>query len=240
MNNLTFNQITLLTDGLSNYGISPVEAAQKALKQNIIVNVIGIMNKQNIENNGMVEVETIAGAGGGLFQIITVDNIAKTVQMVTRQAINKTLQQVVHSELCEILGSEDITLLSPEKRLKVSNVINNMSEHGDLNVLLLIDQSASMLSKMDKVKEAILDFQLSLYARAGKSSFAVATYPGSYDYIDVKIPWTDEVKNLDNLLYNLNPSGNTPTGPAIKASTQYFFGHFNLNRKNGVLDEYVV
>lgn len=240
MSHLTFNQITLLTDGLSNNGMSPVEAAKKALNQNIIVNVIGIMSKDNIEKNGMVEVEAIASAGGGLFQIITVEQIAKTVQMVTRQAINKTLQQVVHSELCEILGSEDITLLSPEKRLKVTNVINNMAEHGDLNVLLLIDQSASMLSKMSKVKEAILDFQLSLYARAGESNFTVATFPGRYDYIDIKIPWTNEVKNLDNLLYNLNPSGNTPTGPAIKASTQYFFGQSNPSRKYGVLDEYIV
>lgn len=236
----TFNQITLLTDGLSNYGVSPVEAAKKALEQNIIVNVIGIMNKENIENNGMSEVEAIATAGGGLFQIITADQIAKTVQMVTRHAINKTLQQVVHSELCEILGSEDITLLSPEKRLKVTGVINEMAEHGNLNVMLLIDQSASMLPKMGKVKEAILDFQLSLYARAGESNFTVATFPGKHDYIDVKIPWTNQIKNLDNLLYNLNPSGTTPTGPAIKSSTQYFFGESNPIRKYGVLDEYIV
>lgn len=236
----TFNQITLLTDGLSNYGVSPVEAAKRASEHNIIVNVIGIINKGNIENKGMAEVEAIAAAGGGLFQIIAAEQIAKTVQMVTRQAINKTLQQAVHSELCGILGSEDITLLSPEKRLEVTNVINEMAEHGNLNVMLLIDQSASMLPKMGKVKEAILDFQLSLYARAGESNFTVATYPGRYDYIDVKIPWTNRVKTLDNLLYNLNPSGNTPTGPAIKASTQYFFGQSNLSRKYGVLDEYIV
>jgi len=240
MNHLTFNQITLLTDGLSNNGISPIEAARKALEQNIIINVIGIMSKENIEDNGMAEVEAIAGAGGGLFQIITAEQIAKTVQMVTKQAINRTLQQVVHSELTEILGSKDITMLSPEKRLKVTKVINDMAEHGDLNVLLLIDQSASMLSKMGKVKEAILDFQLSLHARAGESNFAVATFPGKYDYIDIKIPWTNEIKNLDSLLYNLNPTGNTPTGPAIKVSTQYFIGQLNLRRKYGVLDEYIV
>lgn len=242
--NMAFNQITLITDGFSNYGITPVEAARRALSANITVNVIGITDGSNLGRKGQKEVEEIAKAGGGLYQIVPLEEIAGTVQMVTQKAINKTIQQVVNSQLQQILGQDDLTSIPPSERIKVARMMDGMAEYSKLNVLLLIDQSSSMIRKMPKVKEAILDFQLSLQARAGQSNISILTFPGSTNYIDIKIPWANDVQNIELLLYNLQPKGNTPTGPALLESIQYFYQHKNMNKvKNkrpGVLDEFII
>lgn len=235
-----FNQITLITDGFSNSGISPIEAARRAYQNEIIVNVIGITSEGKIAEKGVTEIENIANSGGGLYQIVPLENVARTVQLVTRKAMNKTIQQVVHSQLTEILGKKEITSLPPDERMKVIKMMDNLAEYSQLNVHLLIDQSLSMLPKLDKVKEAIIDFQLSLQARAGESRVSIATFPGIDDYIDIRIPWTSQIDNIDFLLYKLNPKGNTPTGPAIMASSLYFSELGYIRRKQGVLDEYIV
>ncbi len=236
---LIFNQITLITDGFSNQGLSPIEAAKRAFKKNITVNVIGISNKRPIGNQGEIEIENIAKAGGGLHQIVTIEHIAKTVQTITKKAVNKTIQQVVNAQLLDILGDGDYSHLHPEKRIKIAKVVDYMAEYSDLNILLLIDQSSSMLPKLEKVKEAILDFQLSLQARSGKSYVSIATFPGHIDFINIKLPWTNEIKNANSLIHHMNPRGKTPTGPAILSCVSYF-SHINNKIKMGVLDEFII
>ena len=236
---LSFNQITLITDGLSNQGISPIEAARRAYKKNIILNVVGITDNGDFNSKGKQEIEQIAKAGGGLSQIVPVEKIAKTVQMVTRTAINKTIQQVVQFQLKELLCKDDISELQPLERLKVAEMMDNISEHSKLKVLLLVDQSSSMVSKMEKVKEAILDFQLSLKSRTGESSISIVTFPDETDFIKIRIPWTYEINQIESLLYKIKPKGNTPTGPAILAGLSYF-GKIDNKVKQGVLDEYII
>ncbi len=235
---VTFNQITLITDGCSNQGISPEEAARQALNQAITTNVIGITEQEILGEHGRIEVEKIALAGGGLYQIVPIEQVAKTVQMVTRQAMNRTIQQAVHTQLMEIMGKGDLNEIVPKKRLEVAKMVDQMAEYSHLNVLLLIDTSASMLNKMKKLEEAIFDFQLSLQSRTGKSNLSIVTFPGRNDVISIRVPWTDEIEQIRNVLYKMKPGGNTPTGTAIQAS----IAHFDRlkNKSLGVLDEYMV
>lgn len=234
----TFNQITLITDGFSNYGISPIVAAKEAYNRGITVNVIGITDGRDDLSKGHKEIEEIANAGGGMHQIVSLEEIAKTVQMVTRKAINKTIQQAVHAQLKEILGKDDLVALPPTERIKVVKMMDNMAEHSGLKVLLLIDQSSSMRKKMKKVEEAVYDFQLSLISRSGNSLISILTFPGIDNPIDIRIPWTTEIIQIGNLLSKMSPRGNTPTGPAILESLYYIT---NMKKqKKGVLDEYII
>jgi len=238
---LNFKQITLITDGCSNTGISPVFAAKQASKNGITVNVIGITERGKIGKQSEQEIEQIAKAGGGLGEIVPLTQIAKTVQMVTRQAINKTINQVVHNQLNEILGNKylDITSIPPTERLKVAEMVDQISEYSSLKVLLLIDQSASMQNKMSKVQEAIMDFHLSLLSRAGESSISIATFPGVDYPIEIKVPWTASIKEIEAIIDQIKPSGNTPTGPAILESIKYI-EEIDKEQQKGVLDEYVI
>lgn len=64
------NQILLLTDGCSNRGEDPQAIGAFAKEQGITVNVIGIMDEHEMDQEAMKEVEGIALAGGGVHQLV--------------------------------------------------------------------------------------------------------------------------------------------------------------------------
>lgn len=240
MEPIALQQITLITDGHSNQGISPIIAAKEALQNNIAVNVIGVVDEGEIGLEGEKEVKGIADAGGGISQTVPVIQIAKTVQYVTRQAINKTLQQVIHGELKQIIGKEDINSLHPKERVKIVEMMDRISEYSQLKILLLIDSSASMNPKMERIEEALYDFQISLSSRKGSAKIAIATFPGEYRDINVIMPWTSDLLKLNKISQSIIPSGNTPTGPAIIKSIDYFILDSFVNNGTGKLDEYII
>lgn len=59
----TLRQILLITDGCSNQGEDPIAMAALAKEQGISVNVIGVMDNDVIDDNGMQEIEGIALSG---------------------------------------------------------------------------------------------------------------------------------------------------------------------------------
>ena len=59
----------VITDGKSNVGGNPVTAASEAAGEGIVVNAIGIVNHQRDEDDSLYEVEQIARAGGGIWQV---------------------------------------------------------------------------------------------------------------------------------------------------------------------------
>ena len=97
-------QILLITDGCSNQGDDPIAMAALAREQGITVNVIGVMEQDTIDEKGMTEIDGIAMSGGGVSQIVYAQQLSQTVQMVTRKAMNQTIQGVVNRELQQILG----------------------------------------------------------------------------------------------------------------------------------------
>ena len=236
---VSFKQIALITDGQSNIGISPVLTAKKAKEHDIIVNVIGITEQGEAGIEGLKEIEDIAEAGGGMSQIVKIEQMAKTVQYVTQHSMNKTIKQVINTQLKQILGHEDIHRLPPKERIKIVDMMDQLSEHSHLDILLLIDVSASMRPKMVRIEEALMDFQLSVQSRAGTNRISIATFPAELEAMAIIVPWTKDIFEAQSLIANLTPSGNTPTGPAIEEAIAYFDLLKNKDRR-GILDEYIV
>jgi len=218
----TLRQILVVTDGCSNSGMSPVAAAALAREQGITVNVIGVIEKSEIGEKGESEIREIAEAGGGLCDIVYPQQLAQTVQMLTRKAMTRTIHQVVNKELQEILGDSGITELAPAKRVQVAGMVDELGEKSNLNVVMLVDTSGSMKPKMSAVQQAIHDFSISLRSRSGQSRMAVCSFPGKGKHMEVRIPWTEKVEQAHQLSSDLAMGGITPTGPAIVEAIALF------------------
>jgi Ca-activated chloride channel homolog len=223
MKKSTLRQILLITDGCSNQGADPAAMAALAREQGITVNVIGVMEKDIIDDKGLQEIEAIASSGGGVSQVVYSEQLSQTVQMVTRKAMTQTIQGVVNKELQQILGrSTSIEELPPEKRGEVMEVVDELGETSDLEVLILVDTSASMKHKLPTVKESLLDLSLSLNARIGNNKFSVFVFPGKHDDVEKLLDWTPKLESLSKIFPKLSTGGITPTGPAIQEALHYF------------------
>lgn len=219
----TLKQILLITDGCSNKGEDPMAAAALAYEQGITVNVIGILD-DHVENPvGLQEVEDIALSGGGVSQIVYQETLVQTVQMVTKQAMTQTLQGVVNSELKQILGHEEtIENMEPEKRGEIMEVVEDMGETVMLEVLVLVDTSASMFDKLETVKEALIDLSISLNARMGDNRFCIFSFPGKRKDIQKVFDWSPKLDAVSTIFPKLTSGGITPTGPALREALYQF------------------
>ncbi|KGA96330.1 hypothetical protein AJ85_09685 [Alkalihalobacillus alcalophilus ATCC 27647 = CGMCC 1.3604] len=219
----TLRQILLLTDGHSNDGEDPVAIAALAREQGITVNVIGIVDNNYLNEQGMQEIEAISDAGGGVSQIVYAKQLAKTVQMVTRKAMTQTLHGVINKELSQILGkSQEMEDLPPEKRGEVMEVVDELGETINLEVLILVDTSASMRDKLPMVQEALTDLSISLTSRMGENQFSLYSFPGKRKEIDRLMDWTPRLGSLTGIFHKLSSGGITPTGPALKEAMSHF------------------
>lgn len=220
----TLRQILLLTDGCSNSGDSPITSAKIAAKAGITVNVIGILaDYQSEVDNGFAEVEKIAAAGGGMSQIVYKEDLSQTVQSVTRQAMTQTLQGFVNKQLSSIFGKEQtLAEIEPEKRGEVMEVVEELGETCKLEVLILVDTSASMGDKLLTVQEALIDLSINLHARIGDNSFAIFQFPARKKVIGLVQEWSPRLDSFQTIFPKLVSGGITPTGPAIRDAMNYF------------------
>ncbi|MFD2115457.1 vWA domain-containing protein [Paenibacillus yanchengensis] len=237
-------QILLITDGCSNVGMSPVVAAAHAKAEAISVNVIGVLDDGDLGEFGAQEIAEIARAGGGMSRLVNTRDLTQTVQMMTRKTVVQTIQQAVHKELQQVLGTSTIEALPPEKRGEVVRVMEQLTETTDLKIALLIDASASMKHKLPAVEEAIADLMLSLQARQGNSEVAVFHFPAHKHGGDctMDVDFTNQFSKLNHIFHNLPLSGTTPTGPAIMYVLQAFDQFANRRRvddeTDGMMSDY--
>ncbi|WP_163972101.1 VWA domain-containing protein [Oceanobacillus halotolerans] len=227
----TLKQILLITDGCSNKGEDPSATAALAQQQGITVNVIGILEDDQTEDpEGLQEVEDIAQSGGGVSQLVYKQALSQTVQTVTKQAMTQTIQGFVNQELKQILGpSQSMEDLEPEKRGEIMEVVEDMGETCDLEVLVLVDTSASMHDKLPTVKEALIDLSVSLNARIGRNRFSIYSFPGKRKDIQKVLDWSPKLDSISSIFPKLTSGGITPTGPAIREA-MYQFGKKSLLR----------
>lgn len=229
----SMKQILLLTDGCSNRGVDPVAIAALAKEAGVTVNVIGMIDRnESLRNKGLEEVEQIAFSGGGVSQIIYAEQLPQTVQMVTRKAMTQTLYGVVNRELRQILGEEkELEDLSPKQRGEVLEVVDELGETVDLEVLILVDTSASMRDKIPLVQEALFDLSISLTSRIGHNRFSVYSFPGKREDAEKLLDWTPKIDSLTGVFNKLVSGGVTPTGPALQIALQ----QFTKNKSKGSL-----
>ncbi len=200
-------------------GEDPAQVATIIAEQGITVNVIGILEDDDTEEpTGLLEVEEIASCGqGGVSQIVYKQILSQTVQAVTKQAMTETLQGVVNQELKQILGNQQtMEELPPEQRGEVMEVVDELGETCDLEVLVLVDTSASMANKLPTVQEALIDLSISMNARIGRSRFSVYQFPGRKKAIHQLVDWTGKLDSITAIFSKLASGGVTPTGPALK------------------------
>jgi Ca-activated chloride channel homolog len=216
---MTMKQILLITDGCSNKGSDPVQAAMFARKHGIAVNVIGIVDGGDLRSAGRKEVTEIAELGGGMSRIVEARQLAMTMQMMTQHTVQMTIQQVVNKELKQLLGT-DSEGLPPEKRSEVAEMVDRIGEEAALQLVLAIDTSASMHDKLPTVREAIRDLKIGLDVRKGSHLVALLTFPGTTgDDVEVISDFSSS-PDLSGLSNSLRANGGTPTGPAIEKATR--------------------
>ncbi len=86
--------------------------------------------------------------------------------------------------------------LSPAKRGQVMEVVDELGETMNLDVLILVDTSASMRNKLPMVQEALTDLSISLTSRMGANRFALYSFPGKKKDIDKLLDWSPQLGSL--------------------------------------------
>ncbi len=220
-NNGEIKQIIVITDGKSNIGVNPVEAAAKAFKTGIVVSSIAIIDKDNMgDEKDIEEVEGIAKAGGGLCEYTHLENLGATMQLMTQKTAQKTIEQIVSRQLKSIVGV-DMNNLEPQSRFKIVDFIEKYGDSINLKCIIALDTSGSMKYKLNTAKNSLYDLLANLQCRKGQSSIAVISYPGNKNELCSTIcSFTDNIDILKSKVEDIKSGGGTPTGPAIEMACE--------------------
>ncbi len=220
-------QIILITDGRSNIGCNPVKAAADARGKGIIVSGLGIIDGACEDEADVEEVEAIAKAGGGIADFCYLEDLGKTLQVLTQKTVNQTLECIINKQLKSIVGV-DISEVEPESRIKLVNFIENYGDRVNLKCCILLDASKSMTYKLDMAKKCVLDLLNTLNFRRGEVQLSILTYPGTgYDVCSITCPFTNDGTRLEECIESIKAKGGTPTGAAIEMATKFILDFSN-------------
>lgn len=222
---VTLKQIILVTDGHSNRGGDPVEAAREASAHGITVNAIGLLHQGQLGELGKKELEAITLAGEGVWDLVEAEELGQSMQMISQQSCSQTMEKLVSQQLKKVLAIESIADIPPEKRGKILQLIEELGEKAYLRCIILLDCSGSMSSKLELAKDSIVDLLLTLQGRAGGGEIALIAFPGGKGALTKLISgFTQEVESLEKSLNALKVAGGTPTAPAIREAVNLFAG----------------
>jgi Ca-activated chloride channel family protein len=213
--------IILVTDGCSNVGGDPAEAASAANGAGITVNVIGITG---IDETGVKEIQKVAQAGGGDYQLVGPGEMFSSMMSMTRASVQATLESIVSRHLEAALGDE-LKDLPPKTRYKALKVVEKLEDEVNLRCLVLMDTSGSMKPLLAAAKTNVIALLSGLKARKGKSLIAAAVFPGPKgEVIKLLSNFTDDTEDLAKGLAFVTSSGATPTAPALSEAIRLFKG----------------
>lgn len=224
---LMVKQILLLTDGCSNRGESPVTVASRIRKKGITVNAIGVADRDSLRVMSAKEIENIAVAGGGFNRVVTTRHLGETVQLVTRQATMSTIQHKLKSLASERIGGRTgvpLEELPPQVRRSVVRRMEELEARSVLQLLILIDTSASMRSKLPAIQKTLLDLSVQLRSRRTPTYLSLFTFPGvgHTHLIHCHVSWTFQLEDVHPFVQQLSTGGVTPTGPALRMAANEF------------------
>lgn len=211
-------QLVVVTDGHANQGCSPVDAARMIAARGITVSAVGILDGGHLGERGRDEVEAIAAAGGGSANCVETADLSRTLWSVTWQATQCTLNAMINRELHKIAGIT-WTELPPEKRKGIIELTAGLADQTELQLILLLDTSASMAGKMAALSSSVKDLMVALQEREGETYISAAGYPGREQVIKTLFPKSDRLFSWEEL----RPEGRTPTGPALLQACKLMF-----------------
>ncbi|HYF75339.1 MAG TPA: VWA domain-containing protein [Candidatus Nitrosocosmicus sp.] len=226
-------QIIVVTDGRSNIGVSPAEAAKRAYDAGITVSTIGIINLRGSSDEiDIEEVEEIAKAGGGLCEYSHIEDLGRTIKNLTHRTAQRTIEQIVSRQLKQIMG-EEIESLEPKSRLKIVDFIDKYGENINLKCIVVLDTSGSMRDKLSIARRSVVELLENLQGRKGSSSIAVIAYPGETDGMcSIICSFTSELSILKQKLELIRSGGGTPTGPAILKACELMYQYYEVSGEN--------
>ncbi|MBA1334612.1 MAG: hypothetical protein HPY66_2516 [Firmicutes bacterium] len=218
---MELKEIIVVTDGRSNIGGDPEEAARIAHREGIIVNSIGIVENGG-EEDPFIELEGIAKAGGGLCDIIPMTRLDYSMQMITRHSVQMTLERAVSFQLKKITGYR-LDEMDPESRGRIIEYIKRVSDEISIKCVVLLDCSGSMANKMDTALSSIEELLISLNARKGISQLGVVIFPGKTgrEY-QIVSGFTSDFSVLSKNLKGITTGGGTPTYGGIMGAVELF------------------
>ncbi|WP_066500776.1 vWA domain-containing protein [Abyssisolibacter fermentans] len=228
--NIEFKQIILVTDGKSNKGINPITVAENAVNSGISISTIGIIEGSK-DKEYLQEIKGIAKAGRGLWEITDIEDLEKSICLLTKQTVCKTIEQAVNKELQAIIGKE-LQNIEPDSRKKIINFIEKIEDGMTIKCSVVLDCSKSMTNKIEIAKKSIISLLRNLSERKGKTFVSVIAYPCDEE-TDSKIisNLTNDIKSLEKAIKEIEIGGLTPTGSALQAAINL------LNNKNDTLKE---
>lgn len=237
----TLKQIIIITDGKSNRGISPIESAKIAASMGITVSTIGILDRLSETELEFEEIKNIAAAGNGMYDLSYIENLGHTLHMLTQKTVNKTIGQVVNTQLKELIG-EDITSIEPSRRSGYIDFIESFSNEVNLKMCILLDCSSSMKNKLKQALESLDNLVISLDSRKGQTQVAVVGFPGKYrDETTILSGFDDPVGSISSKVKDIRVNGVTPTGPAIEFAIKHINGEKDSPVSNeGLFTENIV
>ncbi|MHB9093239.1 MAG: vWA domain-containing protein [Eubacteriales bacterium] len=207
-------QIVVVTDGHSNKGGCPITAAQKANHEGITVSTIGLLDTGRLGIEGSKEIRQIAAAGGGIYHLTPMEDLAYTIHTVAVQVTRHAVRQIINQKLRAGAGT-DLCCLPPSSRNVILPVLARMEEESELHIVLVLDTSGSMLKKRHLLDQSLRDLIISLGNRLRPVKLAVIQFPGPSGSASILKPLQSDNLLTSQLLTKLVYGGLTPTGPAI-------------------------
>lgn len=210
-------QIIVITDGHSNYGRDPVDAAREAREYGITVNAVGILDAGWMGARGRQEVERIAHVGGGVCQFTAAEDIGQTIHTVTSQLTRRYSELILNRQLRQMTGVE-LTGLSPAQRDVLILLLMKLDEEIEMDLVLVLDTSGSMINKKLALEESLAETMICLGQRTGAVKLAIVQFPGPAGNGCLIKPWQINNVLTSRILRAVSYGGPTPTGPAIEAA----------------------
>jgi Ca-activated chloride channel family protein len=213
---IMLKQIIVVSDGKSNTGPNPVEAAKLALSHGIRVNTIGIIDNYE-DTSSILELKEIAENGGGICELTNLNCLSETLSRVTMKSVYGTIEEVVSNQLRNMM-KKDLDDIRPDMRNKIIELIDRLGDETPLKCLILLDASGSMREKLEVAKRSVYELLMFLEERSGSNHIGVITFPGTREDYELLCEFTDDCNVLKKQVSFIKAGGVTPTGSAIEGA----------------------
>lgn len=221
----TVQEIIVITDGGSNFGGDPVQAALEANALGYTVSALGIVDADCPDDEVYHEVQKIGAAGGGVSELVKIQSLAAALARVVRETAEKRLAGIIEGQLKSLLEIQEEIALPDQAVKRPAELTVRLFEGVSLRCVMAVDCSRSMEAKLPWVKESVIDLLASWQSKAGKIEMAVLCYPGqSGELTRTLVDFTSDSAYLGKKISDMIPGGGTPTAPGIRGAVRLLRG----------------